>query len=265
LKFEGLGSLIRMCEVDFDTKIKLDVDSIRLATKSDWSSLRCAVGEIDYGDRSPGGVLIYLKASMTGHEDSAVLQYKAAHPSFPHESTSNQFYGEDQFESYRRLGREIAIRTFDPVSDETDVVAMARKLRKICSPTLDRLGRFTQLSGRLMDLWAQLGSKPTLQVFGKEYEKLLNAHWPEALSEESFRPVFYVCNQMFQLMENVYLDLALEDKWDHPDNVGWINTFLSWSKSDAMQKTWSMCAVTFGQRFRYFCARRLGFPNPDSG
>ncbi len=92
LKFEGLGSLIRMCEVDFGTTITLDVGAIRPDPKSNWSGLRCAIGQIDYGDGIPG-VLIYLKAAMTGHEDSAVLQYKANHPDFPHESTGDQFYG----------------------------------------------------------------------------------------------------------------------------------------------------------------------------
>ena len=134
LKFEGLGSLIRMCEVDFGVRITLDVGAIRLAPKSDRSSLRCAVGQIDYGDGIPGGVLIYLKATMTGHEDSAVLQYKASHPDFPHESTGDQFYGEDQFESYRRLGREVAGSTFEPVNCNQDFVTVAGDLLKNFPP-----------------------------------------------------------------------------------------------------------------------------------
>ena len=134
LKFEGLGSLIRMCEVDFGTRITLDVDAIRLGRKSKWSGLRYAVGQIDYGDGIPGGVLIYLKASMTGHEESAVLQYKSSHALFPHESTGDQFYGEDQFESYRRLGREVAESTFWRVDRNKDFVAIAGELLNTYSP-----------------------------------------------------------------------------------------------------------------------------------
>jgi hypothetical protein len=66
-----------------------------------------------YGAGEPDGTLIYLKASMTGHEDTAVLQYKASHQAFPHEATGDQFYGEDQFESYRRLGHDVALGAFD--------------------------------------------------------------------------------------------------------------------------------------------------------
>lgn len=135
LKFEGLGSLIRMCEVDLGARITLDVGPIRPDPESDRSSLRCAVGQIDYGDGIPDdGVLIYLKATMTGHEDSAVLQYKASHPDFPHESTGDQFYGENQFESYRRLGREVAGSTFGSVNCNQDFVTVAGDLLKNFPP-----------------------------------------------------------------------------------------------------------------------------------
>jgi hypothetical protein len=102
LTFEGLGTLIRMCEVDFHVTIAIDVTEIHGGTK------RCAVGTIHYGeDDGEKGTLVYLKASMTGNEDTPVRQYKASHPTFPHETTGDQFYGEDQFESYRELGREV--------------------------------------------------------------------------------------------------------------------------------------------------------------
>jgi hypothetical protein len=116
LKFEGVGSLIRMCEVDFGHRITLELKDIR-PDKKGRSARRWAVGRIDYYDDRGrdilySGYLIYLKASVTGREDSAIQQYKSAHPDFPHESTGDQFYGEDQFESYRRLGKEIATEVF---------------------------------------------------------------------------------------------------------------------------------------------------------
>ena len=59
-----------------------------------------------------------------------MLQYKASHPDFPHESTGDQFYGEDQFESYRTLGREIVESVFKSVNCERDFVAIAGELRE---------------------------------------------------------------------------------------------------------------------------------------
>lgn len=112
-----------MCDVDFGVRIVLDVGSIRVGADGPWSKNRFAVGRIIYG---PGeeGRLIYLKASMTGAEDTAVLQYKASHPAFPHEATGDQFYGEDQFESYRSLGREVTLAAFEEATlDRAAVVA----------------------------------------------------------------------------------------------------------------------------------------------
>ena len=124
LAFEGLGTLIRMCEVDFGVRITINVGAIRPSATS-WSTRRWAVGSIDYGDGGPDGVLIYLKASMTGEEGTAVLQYKASHPPFPHETTGDQFYGEDQFESYRSLGREIGLDAFKSFDSTRDIAAAA--------------------------------------------------------------------------------------------------------------------------------------------
>jgi hypothetical protein len=118
LHFSSLGSLIRMCEVDLGARIDLDLKELRLRGDASWSQQNFAVGRIVYED-APEGVLIYLKASLTGSEDSAVLQYKASHPAFPHESTGDQFYGEDQFESYRRLGRQVADRAFGSIGSTT--------------------------------------------------------------------------------------------------------------------------------------------------
>jgi hypothetical protein len=129
--FGGLGTLIRMCEVDFGCRITINVDEIRprrLRGETGRSHRRWAIGRIEYGNGVPDGVLIYLKASMTGQEDTSVLQYKSSHPLFPHESTGDQFYGEDQFESYRRLGHDIGAEVFAPLKDAPDLYSAAAML-----------------------------------------------------------------------------------------------------------------------------------------
>jgi hypothetical protein len=127
LNFDGLGTLIRMCKVDFHVTIDIDVTEIHAGTK------RCTIGTIDYGEPDDEkGTLVYLKASMTGKEDTAVQQYKASHPTFPHETTGDQFYGEDQFESYRELGREVGT---DAVGAITDAFAKRTPLAGASSST----------------------------------------------------------------------------------------------------------------------------------
>jgi hypothetical protein len=71
-----------------------------------------AIGEIRYpGDRR--GILIYIKASITGDENDYIFHYKKRYGAFPHETTLDQLFSEEQFEAYRALGFHAAYRFFD--------------------------------------------------------------------------------------------------------------------------------------------------------
>jgi hypothetical protein len=52
-------------------------------------------------------VLLYIKPAVYGQEPRDILEYKGSHPSFPHQTTADQFFDEPQFESYRMLGSYI--------------------------------------------------------------------------------------------------------------------------------------------------------------
>ena len=71
----------------------------------------CAVGRIFYqtGDE---GIIVYFKSSLTGDENDYILDYKKRYPSFPHETTGDQFFSEEQFEVYRALGYHMADGVF---------------------------------------------------------------------------------------------------------------------------------------------------------
>jgi hypothetical protein len=51
-----------------------------------------------------------FESSLSGDENDYVTAYKAAYPSFPHETTANQLFSEEQFEVYRALGEQVARR-----------------------------------------------------------------------------------------------------------------------------------------------------------
>jgi hypothetical protein len=54
------------------------------------------------------GYILYIKPAYHGTEASAgVRSYAMANPDFPHESTTDQWFTESQFESYRSLGLDI--------------------------------------------------------------------------------------------------------------------------------------------------------------
>jgi hypothetical protein len=66
------------------------------------------------GETEPGSVLIILKPSVTGDEPLDVQRYGRANPTFPQETTGDQFFDEAQWESYRKLGVHIADKVLTP-------------------------------------------------------------------------------------------------------------------------------------------------------
>jgi hypothetical protein len=71
----------------------------------------CAIGEIIYpGDHK--GILVYIKASLSGDENDYVFDYKKRYRDFPHETTLDQLFSEEQFEAYRALGFHAAYGLF---------------------------------------------------------------------------------------------------------------------------------------------------------
>ena len=94
--------------------------------------LHIAVGTIRYG-AAEDGVLVYVKASMTGDESDYILDYKSRNPDFPHETTGDQFFGEEQLEVYRALGFHImryhldGRSSFEVTPKPNETVTEARK------------------------------------------------------------------------------------------------------------------------------------------
>jgi hypothetical protein len=66
-----------------------------------------AIGTIDYGGGETG-YLLYIKSSLTGDENDYIRDYARRYNRFPHESTGDQFFSEEQFEVYRALGFHMA-------------------------------------------------------------------------------------------------------------------------------------------------------------
>jgi hypothetical protein len=101
LKFDDLGNALRKIRVDLGVDITIDTGLIRDGKK------HCALGRIIYhapDGREEYGDLIYIKASLCKREPADVLNYKALHKEFPHQTTADQWFDEAQFESYRMLG-----------------------------------------------------------------------------------------------------------------------------------------------------------------
>ncbi len=109
--FEDLGNAIRKCRTDLNIPITLDAGKIRTARGPGESGASFVIGRIRYRQTDGAGhdgVLLYIKPTIVGSENADVLNYAKMHPGFPHQSTADQWFDEDQFESYRTLGYQIA-------------------------------------------------------------------------------------------------------------------------------------------------------------
>jgi hypothetical protein len=152
--FGALLTLERYARIDFGAIIDLPWQAIREAAlaadaafdkaRVDGSSVPCELGphcaaaEIQYGGKETG-ILVYVKASVTGDESDYILDYKRRNSAFPHETTGDQFFGEEQLEAYRALGFHImqglmngsAPFALIPRQDETEDDARRRIWREI--------------------------------------------------------------------------------------------------------------------------------------
>lgn len=111
-KLEGIGGAVRKCRDDFGVAIDLDLDALRPIGDPANSQLHYSLGEVIYPGESTSGLLVYIKASLTGDESVDIVEFRKRHPEYPHTSTSNQFFDESHFESYRALGQHIASSVF---------------------------------------------------------------------------------------------------------------------------------------------------------
>ena len=129
--FGSLASAIRQIYSDENIGIDIDLENLRPVPGTDDGRVgqHYAIGKITYPQGAlPGGDLhalhdrlsnvdrdggeawiIYLKSSLRkACAPATVASYAAYNQQFPHQSTLDQFFSDDQFEAYRSLGGHVA-------------------------------------------------------------------------------------------------------------------------------------------------------------
>jgi predicted acylesterase/phospholipase RssA len=147
--FEGQMTLVRHAQIDFGVRLEPRLDDIRLDPKSTLSRTHSHLLRVHYPDAGPGkpeaiGLMLYLKLSLTGDETELLKRYRSISPDFPHESTLDQFYTEEQFEAYRQLGVHVAEGVFskallDENTTPADVKEWFKQLAKNMLESADNI------------------------------------------------------------------------------------------------------------------------------
>ncbi len=124
MNFTSLMALEQHALIDLGVRIDLPWAAIRDAARKAEDEIaksggmsasaaprgpHCAIGEIEYPDKKKG-IIFYIKASLTGDENDGIIDHKRRFPDFPHETTADQLFSEEQFEIYRALGFHAAMR-----------------------------------------------------------------------------------------------------------------------------------------------------------
>jgi hypothetical protein len=125
--FSDLGNAIRKVRIDLGVPIEFTAMPIFSPDSKDFDKKKgmyWAIGRIRYScidGKVQDGLLIYIKPAVYGGEPGDVLEYKKSHPTFPHQSTADQFFDEPQFESYRILGSHVMDEMCGSEYDELDL------------------------------------------------------------------------------------------------------------------------------------------------
>ncbi len=280
-RFEGLGNAIRKCRTDLGVEIEIEMDRLQPNAETGFSGAHCVVGTIRYPERDRNGqnimgTLLYIKATMTGDEPGDVMEHKRKDRLFPHTPTSDQWFDESQFESYRRLGVHVANSVFGNVAEDVSLVSDREKFFRMISqqwypPSRAVQNKFTEHARACSNLMERLRKDADLRFMAAQ----ISPEWPTLMKESidpartqmwlphkesELRAGFQLCNSMIQLMETVYIDLNLEEEWSHPDNRGWMNLFNHWVWSSMFRVTWAASVSCYGARFQNFCQKRLELP-----
>jgi hypothetical protein len=113
---KALGDAIALARAELDVTIEMD-DSTRLLAEGPDAPPRaktvCATGTVQYPDRpkdEPPGQLFYVRSVVSEDSPWDLQDYQVVDGVFPHHSTVDQFFNDQRFEAYRRLGWCAAVR-----------------------------------------------------------------------------------------------------------------------------------------------------------
>jgi hypothetical protein len=242
--FHGLAHFVRIAKIDFDYEIDFTMADIR-RNELGVSKAHCALGSVRYGASQYGSIL-YIKASLTGDENEYINEYKKRVKEFPHESTTDQFFTEEQFEAYRALGFHIGdglVRGYAGGIEEF----FAHLQDVLVIDVLDK-DAYLKVQRRIMRI---------RKMLAEERSK------PRSDTQDAQEATALLMEQKVQLMEFAVLKLKLNQEYVAVGpcrNIAAV--FSDWMKEKQFGDFWRREAARFGDDLRLFVHKYSEFPSP---
>lgn len=280
--FDDLGAAVRHVREDFGVDIKISLDALKPGADG-LSRQPMVAGDIHYPDGDTGTLLV-LKPSLTGSEPPDILQYRARNEKFPHQSTSDQFFDEAQWESYRRLGLHVARTAFASAIDRHPTLAgvlaldaleepieslrrrMARDFgaarREWLARPVDYTARVDRLAatvGGLDRVLADAGARLPREIFwelprfadaGRDRSAAKHAH-------EDHVAALVALRQALVAFESMFLSESLSTYFNQPMYTGIMNLMARWMGAPLMRAWWPLLCATSGDAFRQFAEKQF--------
>ncbi|MFQ5684304.1 MAG: hypothetical protein ACE5HC_13670 [Candidatus Binatia bacterium] len=254
LTFGSFTEALRHAYIDRGIDVDIDLEMIRPDAQTGRSRSHCAIGRIRYPDRpNQKSWLIYLKNSLTGDEPEPVLNYRNAHPTFPHETTADLFFSDAQFESYRALGVHIAEHTFGawvPGNREWSHLQSLHLPFKAADHVETQ-----RATDALKDLERMLLSEEALREYYEECYRDPETAEASRIERPPPAKVAQACTIQARLMEQVFFTLRLDRYANAPDNRGWMNLFRCWGNSPTFNGQFENMKATSNPNFIEFYNR----------
>lgn len=125
--FRSFNHALRVAHIKYNIEVDIDLEKMAPSPSDKDKIPLCnscvAKGIIHYNDEAKTkGVLVYLKSSISRDKNGkipvTVYNYLKSNPSFPHQSTIDQYFDDEQFEAYRVLGNHIANQATEMIEVE---------------------------------------------------------------------------------------------------------------------------------------------------
>lgn len=280
VQFNDLGNAIRRVRVDFSVEIRIDLDPIRPNAQRQ-SAQPVVVGDIYYPDGDTG-VIVIVKPTLMGNEPADVANYAATHEEFPHQPTVDQFFDEDQWESYRRLGLHCTRSALWPLVSQTPLTDGARPAASAAAGSRVRerfsdlrrhwftlhagCADFTERAAEAMiALNARLAREDVSGLAAqirREVAVGLDAdNDPRAYGGVSRKQQLACVSLLREALirfEQLYVEGDLVTTWSAPQYLGLMNGMARWVRTPFMRAWWPVLQSQSSQAFREFMTARFG-------